>query len=160
PLLGKPAHLAIFFGDEMPRRFHGVVARVTVQKTPSGGNLLEAEIRSRIWLLSLGRDNRIFTKVGVQKAVEEVLTKAKIPSDDQRWRLAGMTPPEMPHIFQREESDLHFVERLLAREGIGYVVHSSDEPDGKDKVVFFDDSSALPYIEGEHNLSDRSGEQG
>src|SRR5215475_11638860 len=65
-LLGKPGSLCIHFGDETPRWFHGVIARAVARKAPSDANLIEIEIRSRLWLLGLGRDNRVFTDASVK----------------------------------------------------------------------------------------------
>src|SRR4029077_12831077 len=71
-LLGKDGHLCLLLGEEEPRWFNGVVFRCVLQKTPSDGNLLQVELRSRLALLALGGDNRIFTDAGEKKVVDEV----------------------------------------------------------------------------------------
>src|SRR5206468_2415659 len=124
-VVGKTASLRISFEDEGARLFTGVVARCALQKDHTGGNLLEGEIRSRLWLLGLGRDSRLFTEVTIKDVVQEVLEKAGIPAADQEWNLDKETPAR-PHIIQREESDLAFVQRLLARDGIGYAIHNGE----------------------------------
>jgi type VI secretion system secreted protein VgrG len=153
-LVGKPAALAIDFGQEHPRVFRGIVARCTLRKASSVGNLFEVEIQSRLWLLGLGRDNRVFTKATEHTVVQQVLEKAGIPKDDQTWSLSK-EPAEKQHIFQRDESNLAFVQRLLAREGIGYAIHN-DPAAAKEQIVFFDNSKKLPAITGGDTLYDRS----
>jgi type VI secretion system secreted protein VgrG len=151
PLLGKPGSLTVHHGDEAPRHFHGIIARVAAGKAPNDANLIDVEIRSRMWLLDLGRDNRIFTKTSARTVIEGILTKVGLPAAKQQWK--AKDPPERPHILQREESDLAFVQRLLAREGIGYAIHSDD---ASESVLFFDDSPSLPVIAGDETLVDKA----
>jgi type VI secretion system secreted protein VgrG len=148
-LLGKDGSLTIAIDDEL-RRFGGVIVRCTLEKVPSGANLLEVELRSRLALLAFGCDNRLFTDTDCKTIAEKILKDLGFAADQQEWNIVD--PPKRPHVLQRNESDLAFIQRLLAREGIGYAVHNGES---KEKVVFFDDSSKLPLIDGVSALNDR-----
>jgi type VI secretion system secreted protein VgrG len=150
-LVGKPGKVAVHVDAGGARWFHGVITRAVLRKAPDGTNLVEAQIRSRLWLLGLGRDNRVFTGGSVKTVVNDVLVQAGIPADSQTWSLSK-DPATRPHIIQREESNLAFVQRLLASEGIGYAIRNGE--DGE-KIAFFDDSTTLPAIPGEDTLTDR-----
>jgi len=150
-LLGKDGHLCVFAGEDDPRWWNGAIVRCALRKTPNGGNLLEVELVSRVSLLGIGSDNRIFLDAGEMQVVQKVLELGQIPAAKQEWNLAK-EPPVKPQIFQRQESDLGFIQRLLSRTGIGYAVHNGE--DGE-KLVFFDDSTSLPPITGDPALLDR-----
>lgn len=154
-LMGKDGHLELAFADEASgagsRWWNGIITRCSLQLVPNGAKLLEVQIESRLALMAFGRENKIFTKTNTQKIVEELLKKGKIPTDDQKWTL-DKDPPECPHVFQRNESDLEFIQRLLSREGIGYAIHNEEK---QQQILLFDAASSLPPIPGDDLLLDR-----
>ncbi|MBM4356721.1 MAG: type VI secretion system tip protein VgrG [Deltaproteobacteria bacterium] len=110
---------------------------------------------SRLWRASMRTDRRVFLERTTQAIVTEVLEKAGLPSCCQRWQLREDRATR-PHTVQHGETDLEFVRRLCAEEGIAFVVEAWD---GEDHVVFFegdlgpvDGAEKLPFAH-EHGFA-------
>ncbi|MFO0606710.1 MAG: type VI secretion system tip protein TssI/VgrG [Polyangiales bacterium] len=117
-LLGARASLSIPLRDAAPRVVHGVIASVAhVDVAPDGLHLrLRLRVVPRLWLLSRNRVSRVFQDMTASEVVAEVLGEAGVPFEA---RLAQRCPRRI-YCVQYEESDLAFVTRLLAEEGIFY----------------------------------------
>jgi uncharacterized protein involved in type VI secretion and phage assembly len=72
-----------------------------------------------------------------------VLKEHGIGSDAALWHL-NQTYPARPYTVQLEETDLAFVERLLASVGIAYYF---TEHEGRDVLHFSDDNAAFTKVE-------------
>ncbi|HHH27770.1 MAG TPA: type VI secretion system tip protein VgrG, partial [Polyangiaceae bacterium] len=94
-------------------------------------------IVSKLALLRLGRDHRIFQEKSVSEVVDDVLGRAGL-ADLVDWSTNTTYEPHK-NIVQYAESDLSFVQRLLAEEGIGY---ANENDDAGEHIVFFDDDTA------------------
>lgn len=153
-VLGKTASLRLRSDDAEVRGFVGLCFGVTAQAVRADAWVVECEIASTLAPLGFGKASRIFQKKSVPAVVKEVLGKAKIPEGAQVWRVTDRAPdhPEHELIVQYDESDLAFVRRLLAEEGIGLAAQNVD---GKERFVFFDDSTQLEPIGGDPILLDR-----
>ena len=99
-----------------PRAFYCVVAAVRVHGVRGVERIPQFEIRvvPRLWLLKRKRNTRIFQNMRVPDVVTRVLAETGIST---RWQLSR-TYPVREYVTQYEESDLAFVERLLAEAGI------------------------------------------
>jgi len=150
-LLGQAVSVILTLGDEAgdERAFHGFVFDARLRTIRDELYRLEVTARARMAVLGLGRASRIFQDESVRDIVSAILDEAGL-SDGYRWE-AGADPPRRPYVVQRQESDLAFVTRLLADEGIGFAVRNG--PDA-DEVVFFGDSTTLPSIDGVAALVD------
>ncbi len=155
-VLGKPATLRLRTDDGQTRGFFGLCWDVAVQAVHSGLWIVECEIAPKLATLGLGRGARIFQHQSVPAVVKQVLKDASIPESAQVWTVMEKTP-EHALIVQYDESDLSFISRLLAEEGIGFAVQNVD---GKERVVFFDDSTRLEPIAGDPILPDRDRRSG
>jgi type VI secretion system secreted protein VgrG len=92
----------------------------------------------RLWLLGRGRNSRIFQDRSVPEIVSAVLGEAKV---DHVFRLLNVHAPRS-YCVQHEETDLRFVKRLLAEEGIFFSFeHGPGEADRE--VVVLSDSADL-----------------
>ncbi|WP_337058561.1 type VI secretion system Vgr family protein [Pseudomonas sp. USHLN015] len=133
------------------RTLHGVV---TGFRRLSGSNdeaRYEITLQPRLTLLGRGRQYRIYQHLSVPEIVEQILR-----SDRHRW--AGQDfffdlrrdYPKREQVMQYDESDLAFIQRLLAEVGIWYRF-TADERLGIDVVEFHDDQRnyrfgvQLPY---------------
>ncbi|WP_459481270.1 type VI secretion system Vgr family protein, partial [Pseudomonas sp. No.21] len=133
------------------RTLHGVV---TGFRRISGSNdeaRYEITLQPRLTLLGRGRQYRIYQHLSVPEIVEQILR-----SDRHRW--AGQDfffdlrrdYPKREQVMQYDESDLAFIQRLLAEVGIWYRF-TADERLGIDVVEFHDDQRnyrfgvQLPY---------------
>ncbi|WP_224372278.1 type VI secretion system Vgr family protein [Hyalangium versicolor] len=152
-LPGKPVRLGISFGNGLPdRAFHGVILGTRMEAFQPDHFRLRLEVGARLHLLELGQEVRLFQNQTVPEVVKEVLAQAGIPKDAQSWPLES-SYPKYDALTQYNESDWAFLRRLLAREGIAFVVRNDVDAE---KFVFFDGSDGLAPVEGELVLMDRA----
>jgi uncharacterized protein involved in type VI secretion and phage assembly len=113
--LGRRAVLVLNVGAG-PRAFYGLVRSVRVDEAHAPHEAVKYILRvvPRLWLLKRRRRSRIFQRMHVPRIVSTVLAEAGIES---RWQLSHVYP-EREYTTQYEESDYHFVKRLLAEAGI------------------------------------------
>ena len=102
----------------------------------------------RMWRLSRRTDCRVFQNQTTEAIVRDVLERAG--ASDQEWSLSASYEPRV-YCVQHRETDLAFVERLLAEEGIAFTVETRDGVD----VVCFTDGDLGP-VEGPEELPYKS----
>lgn len=84
-----------------------------------------------LWFLSQTNDHRIFQNKNTQEIVSQILKD--LGFNDFEFRAEGGTPRE--YCIQHNESDLNFITRLLAEDGISYFFQHDK---GKHQLVFID----------------------
>ncbi len=106
----------IFNVHDQPRAFYGVVAAIRLVEVHAVDQRVKYKVRvvPRLWLLRRKTRTRIFQKMRVPDIVTSVLLEAGITT---RWQLVRAYP-EREYVTQYEETDYHFVRRLLAEAGI------------------------------------------
>ena len=104
--------------DGVTRLVPGVIASVRSEGVRPGHEAAQFCMRlvPSLWRLGRRKDSRIFQSMRVDEVVERVLSAAGVPT---RWQLAKNYPAR-PYCTQYDETDLAFVERLLAEAGIFY----------------------------------------
>lgn len=134
-----------------PRAFHGIVFEASLCAIDLSDERYDLRIvvRPRLARLELGSDARITQEMNVPDAVAVVFDAAGLPSDMFEWSTNATYEPHA-YITQYGESDYDYVTRLLAREGIGFVVVNDPI---EDRVVFFDDDTILEPCEESDSLS-------
>jgi type VI secretion system secreted protein VgrG len=146
-LLGSAARLTIR-GEHGGRTIAGVI---------DGVNAFESGYRlhlvPRLARLSLTVDHRLFRHKDTLAIVREVLGGHGVPLESRIAR-ALVTRPQCVQAF---ESDLTFVARLLAEEGIAYHLEHGD---ADDVVVLGDNPGAYAPILGREELPFGGGEAG
>lgn len=117
-LLGQPACLHVAPHHTVPRFVHGVTTalRRVDASSDGSGRRLKLRLAPRLALLSRSKVSRVFQDTPVPEIVREVLGEAGIAVE---MRLQHRHPPRV-YCVQYQESDLDFVSRLLAEEGIFY----------------------------------------
>ncbi len=145
-LIGKAASVEILIGTDK-RCFHGIVNSVQeLGVTNDGGSFLYTlGLVPKTWLLSLSAHNRIFESKNALDVVKEVMASCGESFDVGRTA----TPPKREIITQFGESDLDFVMRLLAEEGIAFYFKQS--AGGcvltlADKMADFPESSPTSFL--------------
>ncbi len=121
-LLGSPAYLRIPVPGHADRYVHGIVAGFEFDGVDvhRGQVWLKLTLAPTLWLLGLRRRSRIFQERTSQQVVALVLSEWGIRCS---WRLENKLLPRT-YCTQYQESDLEFVLRILAEEGIfGYFTH-------------------------------------
>lgn len=153
-LPGKEVRLAILLGEGEPERaFHGVIHAASLEAFQPEHFRLRLEIGTRLHLLELGQDVRLFQNLSVPDIVKDVLKRAGIPESLQAWHLEA-SYPKYDAITQYNESDYAFILRLLSREGIAFAVRNDA---AAETLVFFDHPGGLVPVEGTAVLVDRHG---
>jgi len=146
-LIGKDASLELLVEGHEPRAFHGVV--LDVAETAHHEDAFEVEVvfASKLALLQLGRDHRIYQEMSVPDVVRDVLSRAGLDGICE-WATQASYEPHA-NIVQYGESDYDFATRLLHEEGIGFLV---EQDEAAEKVVFFDDDTAFEAVAGDSML--------
>lgn len=147
---GQPAclHVRLADGQDWPR--HGVIA--DAQCVGGDGGLVRYRITLRdwTWWLDQARCSRVFQERSVREIVDTVF---QMHPQHAHWRWSddvdGMLAASRPRSYcvQYRETDLAFVQRLLAEEGLGWCVQETGEATAGHGVLLFADSTVLPESE-------------
>lgn len=152
-LLGQPARLNLqtAFARSEPRPFHGHITEVV--RLGANGGFGRYRLIIEPWLSFLGhrQDNYLFQDKSVIEIVDELLAdwrgQGKL-TPDWRWDLADSAAyPKRGMTVQYQETDLAFLKRLLAEEGLFcWFEHQSaeDEQLGSHRLVIADHNAAFP----------------
>jgi type VI secretion system secreted protein VgrG len=105
-------------GSPLLRHFHGLVAEFERLGPATAGRMAYRLVAvPGIWRLSLKRNCRIFQAKSAKDIVETVLSEHGQPSP--KWGILPTLEP-IPYCTQFNETDLHFVSRLLEEHGMTY----------------------------------------
>ena len=124
------------------RYFHGYVAHCARQGRHRHYHIYSAIVRPWIWLLAKTRNCRIFQNKTIPEIIKEVFRKHQLT--DFKESLTGTYAPR-DYVVQYRETDLEFVTRLMAQEGIYYFF--THEPT-KHVLVLADSFSAHKEVKG------------
>ena len=147
PLLGQTASLHASLSDGTRTSFSGFINQA--EMVGSEGGLARYRLRLVPWLWSLSqvRNSRVWEEKSVLDIIEAVF-QAYLPMAIWRWsdEVSAFLRGAMSRSYccQYRESDLAFVQRLLAEEGIGWRFEETE--DGAGVVLFVDSTqqSAVP----------------
>jgi type VI secretion system secreted protein VgrG len=170
-LLGQRITLLATLADGSRHRRSGLVFEA--RDGGADGGLVRHQLRIRPWiaLLAHTRASRVWQDKTLVQIIDDVLgapayqahaawrwgeTDAEGNTEDLAAFLArGPNGGVRPYCVQYRESDLAFVQRLLAEEGLGWRVEEADPGDSSapsgHRIVFFADSARWP-----ENASSRS----
>ena len=146
-LLGQPAALEVRLADGTRADFAGEICAAAQLGSDGGLARYRVRIAHWVWRLAHVRNSRVWQDKSVTDIVDDVFS-AYAPA--ARWRWSDDVGPFMDGVAPRSyccqyrESDLAFVERLLAEEGLAWRFEQAE--DGPRMVLFADsrDASALP----------------
>ncbi|AUX22313.1 hypothetical protein SOCEGT47_028140 [Sorangium cellulosum] len=130
------------------RAFAGTIVLAELLADGDDVPALRVVVAPALWGLGQRADCRIFQEMSAVDIVKQVLEGAGVPADQQDWRVTEPHPPRV-YTAQYRETDLDFVRRLLAEEGIYFAIHTKDD---SDVVVFGDAPTGLEDIEGRTTL--------
>ena len=138
------------------RQIGGIVTRIEALAMVDGPELQLYRFRlaPTLWLLSRRKTSRIFQDMSVPEIVRAVLSCVRIQQD---WQTEG-SYPKREYCVQYHASDLDFVTRLCAEEGIFYFIAdpAAEDADAQETVVFADSVSAYRRIAGNSRLPHRN----
>lgn len=136
-VLDQPCELLVWYEGELQRRISGIVSAFTQGDTGFRRTRYQAEVRPALWRMGLRTNARIFQAQKPDAIISTLLQEAGIT--DFAFALRH-EHAEREYCVQYRESDLAFISRLAAEEGM-YFFHEYEE--GKHRVVFADDAGAL-----------------
>ncbi len=146
-LLGKPAALEVCRADGKRERYGGEICEVAMLGSDGGLARYRIGLSPWIWRLGQVRNSRVWQDKRVTEIVDAVFAGYRPLA---RWCWSSDTGPflrdTLPRSYccQYRESDLDFVRRILAEEGLGWrIEQGADGP----MLVLFGNSShprALP----------------
>ncbi|WOY03696.1 type VI secretion system Vgr family protein [Dickeya fangzhongdai] len=136
-VLDQPCELMVWYEGELQRRVSGIVSRFAQGDTGFRRTRYQAEVRPALWRLGLRTNARIFQTQKPDAIISTLLEEAGIT--DYAFALRH-DHAVREYCVQYRESDLAFIHRLAAEEGLFYF-HEFDA--GKHRVVFADDAGAL-----------------
>jgi len=129
-LIGQPAFVTLLDqtggSDELTRHIHGIVAEVTLGDQGVNQSCYHIRLVPKIWALQHRQNSRIFQFKNVQSIIQTILTEAGLNTDEFRFDLLK-SYPDYDYCVQYRETELNFIQRLLAEEGIHYYFEHSDE---------------------------------
>ena len=154
-VLDQPCELLVWYNGELQRRVCGVVSEFTQGDSGFRRTRYSLQVRPALWRLGLRQNSRIFQAKKPDEILSILLQEHGIT--DYAFALKN-EHAQREYCVQYRETDLDFVNRLAAEEGLFYF-HEFEA--GKHRIVFADDAAALTAgSELFFNLGNRSLEQG
>jgi len=140
-ILNRQATLTVRRGRRH-RPIHGVVSRFAQRGRSADYVSYRATLRPRLHRLSLTRRSRIFQDARLEDILGIVFEEGGIPTNDIHFKL---TEPSATRSYcvQYQETDLHFVHRLLEAEGAYYFFTHTE---GRDRLIVTDENSTHDRI--------------
>ncbi|MEL3928406.1 type VI secretion system tip protein VgrG [Aeromonas enteropelogenes] len=154
-VLDQPCELLVWYNGELQRRVCGVVSDFAQGDSGFRRTRYQLLVQPALWRLSLRHNSRIFQAQKPDEILSILLQEHGIT--DYAFALKN-EHAQREYCVQYRESDLDFLNRLAAEEGMFYFFEFEQ---GKHRLVFADDAAALTAgPELFFNLGNRSLEQG
>lgn len=147
PLLGQPASLGLMLPDGSSRSWTGYVTQACTLGADGGFARYRLRLQPWVAYLESHRDCRIFQDQTVQGVLSQVF--ADYPQAAYQWNVTQRLRTR-PICTQFCESDLAFMQRLLADEGLSYRFEhaqgggSGGAPQAQHTLVIFDMNAPVP----------------
>ncbi|MBP5980331.1 MAG: type VI secretion system tip protein VgrG [Halomonas sp.] len=149
-LLDREATLTVWQDGEALRQVHGIVSEFGRGDRGHRRTFYSLVLRPALWRLSLRHNSRIFQKVDPLTIINALCDERGIT--DVAFAVTRELP-EREYCVQYRETDLAFIERLAAEEGLFYF-HEFEE--GAHRLIFADDPQVLANL-GERTYHSRAG---
>ncbi|MCA9605051.1 MAG: type VI secretion system tip protein VgrG, partial [Myxococcales bacterium] len=160
--LGGDAVVELRRGDVVGRRFCGIVSRI--RELPAARSLqVEFVIEPALAYLAQRRNTKIFQSMTALEIVEDVLGAAFGDYGRAVENRCEGSYPTREYCVQYAETDLEFVQRLLAEEGVFYLFeHDGDVEamvlaDTNDAFTDVESGPAFPYEPSTLQMADTEG---
>ncbi|WP_235040351.1 type VI secretion system Vgr family protein [Vreelandella profundi] len=152
-LLDSEATLTIWQDGEPLRRVHGIIAEFGRGDRGHRRTFYSLVLRPALWRLSLRQNSRIFQKTDPLTIINTLCDERGIT--DVAFAV-NRDLPEREYCVQYRETDLAFIERLAAEEGLFYFHEFEDTDGGAHRLIFADDPQVLTSL-GECTYHSRAG---
>ena len=115
--VSKDCSFTIYGINGEKKTIFGMITEIYFRDTAGDRSLVELVIEPKLAKASFGRQRKIYQDKSAVEIVEAVLSQSGITLD--KSKLTGSSA-KREYCVQYDESDLNFVKRLMASEGIGY----------------------------------------
>ena len=136
-VLDNQATLSIWRNGELLRSVSGMVSSFEQGDSGFRQTFYRMEINPELWRLGLRRNSRIFQNESPIDILQSLLTENGVTQ--YRFDLRHEHPPR-EFCVQYRETDLAFLQRLSAEEGLTYYF---EQDGGQTKLIFSDDAQTL-----------------
>ena len=136
-VLDNQATLSIWRNGELLRSVSGMVSSFEQGDSGFRQTFYRMEINPELWRLGLRRNSRIFQNESPIDILQSLLTENGVTQ--YRFDLRHEHPPR-EFCVQYRETDLAFLQRLSAEEGLTYYF---EQDSGQTKLIFSDDAQTL-----------------
>ncbi|RCV86323.1 type VI secretion system tip protein TssI/VgrG, partial [Billgrantia montanilacus] len=155
--LDRELSLTIWQDGEVLRRVHGIATAFGRGDRGHRRTFYSLTIQPALWRLSLRHNSRIFQNVSPLTIINTLCDERGIT--DVAFA-ATREPAEREYCVQYRETDLAFIQRLAAEEGLFYFHEffetGEDSPGGVHRLAFADDPQVLASL-GERTYHGRAG---
>ncbi|MFG6668797.1 type VI secretion system tip protein TssI/VgrG, partial [Halomonas sp. HNIBRBA4712] len=152
-LLDREATLTVWQDGAPLRRVHGIISEFGRGDRGHRRTFYTLTLRPALWRTSLRQNSRIFQKTDPLTIINTLLDERGIT--DVAFAVSR-EPAEREYCVQYRETDLAFIERLAAEEGLFYFHEFEDSDGGSHRLVFSDDPQSLTNL-GERTYHSRAG---
>lgn len=143
-LLGERASLLLRSEDGPPRLVHGMIERVSRAERTDAGVRATVRLAPRLSRLARRRTRRVFQEQTTLEIAARVLAEWGLP-----MRALSLRPlPKRPYSVQYDESDLAYLERLFAEEGLFFGFEHTLDPQVGEALLVADLPSELAHVDG------------
>ena len=122
--LGTGASITVTTYDTTERYFHGLLCEALSLGPAEGMARYRLTLRPWLYLLTLGRDTKIFQTQSVKDIITAIFSAAGFTDFSMKMTTAGLTTRE--YCVQFRESAFDFISRLMEEEGIYYYFEHTD----------------------------------
>ena len=145
---GKSCVLVLTRGKDQKRLFKGLAMGADRLEAGEGYRVARVELGAALLALLDGERTRVFENRTVPEIIEEVL-KEGLQQHDRKVRMSlGRLFEPRESCVQWRESDMSFVQRLMAEEGIAcFFDQGEHETNDKETVVVVDSNHAYVEVE-------------
>ncbi|QTP57331.1 type VI secretion system tip protein VgrG [Billgrantia antri] len=152
-ILDRPVSLTIWQDGEVLRRVHAIVSEFGRGDRGHRRTIYSLVARPALWRLGLRHNSRIFQQVSPLTVINTLCDERGLT--DVAFA-ATREPVEREYLTQYRESDLDFIQRLAAEEGLFYFHEFEDAPGGTHRLVFADAPQVLAHL-GSRTYHGRAG---
>ncbi|MCX4030320.1 type VI secretion system tip protein VgrG [Endozoicomonas sp. SM1973] len=123
-ILQQPSQLVIHDPDE-PRYINGIIHANQISDPIGRFCRYRFELTPKVSLLHYRVNLKIFQNLTADAIIRQVLLNAGLTTDDFTFQITGVLPTRV-YCTQYQESDLDFIHRLMAEDGLHYFIKQTN----------------------------------
>lgn len=117
----------------------GIISEFQYIETNADLSIYKAIVVSQLWLLTQSNQYRVFQKISVPDIVKEVLKEYGLEKSAQ-FSVNKSNFPKQEYVAQYNESDYHFINRIMENAGLWFIIKEEPVPFEKIENAKFQDT--------------------